>query len=174
MSEEKVPVIISQEELDLYHKNREECPYVRTFEENGVSYPIPGLIGSTRLIAVDEDTIGAKEITFGFSEFAPQSSVHKAHTHPNSEEIMYILEGSGVSGLNGVKFICKPGDILFVPKGAEHYFYNPFDVPCKFIFLYTKGSLKNAGYAVASQGYGEIGEDIEKLQKAGVNKFDGE
>lgn len=174
MSVEKVVVGISAEEEAMYLKNREECPYVRTFEKDGVSYPIPDLIGSTRLIAVDEDTIGANEVTFGFSEFAPCSSVHKAHIHPNSEEIMYILEGRGVSGLNGVDFICEPGDILFVPKGAEHYFYNPFDKPCKFIFLYTKGSLKSAGYGVASQGYGEIGGDIENLQKAGVNKFDAE
>lgn len=172
MRTEKTVAGIDAEEEMLYWKNRKECPFVRTFEQDGISYPIPDLIDSTRLIAIDEDTIGAQEVTLGFSEFAPGSSVHRAHIHPNSEEIMYILEGRGVSGLNGLKFICQPGDILFVPKGAEHFFYNPFEEPCRFLFLYTKGSLKKAGYAVASQGYGEIGEEIENLQKAGKNCFD--
>lgn len=174
MRAEKTFFSITPEEEALYWKNREGSPYVRTFEEDGVSYPIPDLIDSTRLIAVDEDTIGAQEVTFGFSEFAPGSSVHKPHVHPDSEEIMYILKGQGISGLNGVDFICKEGDVLFVPKGAEHYFYNPFKEPCSFLFLYTKSSLKKAGYAVASGGYGEIGGDVEARQKAGTNKFDGE
>lgn len=165
---------ISPEKEAMYARNREESPYVRTFEKDGVSYPIPGLIGSSRLIAIDEDTVGAKEITFGYSEFAPGSSVHKPHIHPDCEEVMYILKGKGISGLNGMDFICKEGDILFVPKGAEHYFYNPFDEPCGFVFLYTKGSLKKAGYVVASNGYNEIGGDVEALQKAGENTFDNE
>ena len=165
---------ITPDEEALYARNRELTPYVRTFEEDGISYPIPDLIGSSRLIAIDEDTVGAKEITFGYSEFAPGSSVHKPHIHPDCEEVMYILKGRGISGLNGMDFICKEKDILFVPKGAEHYFYNPFDESCCFVFLYTKGSLKGAGYTVASNGYNEIGGDVEALQKSGVNRFDSE
>lgn len=165
---------ISPEMEAMYARNREESPYVRTFEKDGISYPIPDLIGSSRLIAIDEDTVGAKEITFGYSEFAPGSSIHKPHIHPDCEEVMYILKGRGISGVNGLDFICKEQDILFVPRGAEHYFYNPFDEPCGFVFLYTKGSLKRAGYKVASNGYNEIGGDVETLQKAGENTFDSE
>lgn len=172
MNGEKDYYNVTEDKLQEYEKNREECSHVRTFEKDGVSYPIPDLIGSTRIIAVDEDMIGAKEITFGFSEFAPRSSVHKPHTHTDCEELMYILEGQGIGGLNGVDFLCKENDILFVPKGAEHYFFNPFDKPCKFIFLYTKGSLKKAGYAIASNGYNEIGANIEEFQKSGKNRFD--
>ena len=163
---------LTPEKEKIYEQNRKKSPYIRTFLEDGVSYPIPDLIGSSRLIAVDEDTVGAQEITFGYSKFAPESSVHKPHIHPESEEVMYILEGRGISGVDGVDFICKEGDILFIPKGAEHYFYNPFKEPCGFIFIYTKGSLKKAGYAVASKGYREIGGEVEALQKRGENAFD--
>ena len=163
---------LNPETEKLYEENREKCPYIRTFEDDGVSYPIPDLIGSSRLIAVDEDTVGAKDITFGYSEFAPKSSIHKPHTHPECEEVMNILEGRGISGVNGVDFVCRKGDILFIPRGAEHYFYNPFEEPCGFIFIYTKGSLKKAGYAMASNGYNEIGGEVEALQKNGENTFD--
>ena len=160
------------EEIAVLEQNRKDTPYISTFEEDAVSYPIPDLIGSTRLIAVDRDTIGANEVTFGLSEFRPRSAVHKAHSHPESEEIMYILEGCGVTGVEGKDAIMKKGDILFVPKGAKHYFYNPFEEPCKFLFLYTKGSLKDAGYALQSGSNKDLGEEIEQLQKSGNNKFD--
>lgn len=162
---------ITEEERILYEKNKIESPYFRTFERDGVSYPIPDLIGSTRLIAVDQDTVGATELTFGFSEFSPASSIHKSHTHPDCEEIMYILEGNGIGGVNGIDAILGPGDVLFVPKGAEHWFCNPFNKPCKFLFLYSKGSLREAGYALKSGSYEEIGDKIEKLQKSGMNQF---
>ena len=162
----------TKEEREQYEKNKMEAPYFRTFEKDGVSYPIPDLIGSTRLIAVDQDTVGANELTFGFSEFSPATSVHKSHTHPDCEEIMYILEGRGIGGVNGVSAILEPGDILFVPKGEEHWFSNPFDEPCKFLFLYSKASLKKAGYALKSESYREIGDKVEELQKSGMNQFD--
>lgn len=171
---EKIYAAITQEEQEQYEKNKAASPYVRTFAKDGVSYPIPDLIGSTRIIAVDQDTTGAKELTFGLSEFSPAASVHKRHVHPDCEEIMYILEGRGIGGVNGVDAILEPGDILFVPKGAEHWFYNPFDEPCKFLFLYSKGSLKQAGYALKSGSYQEIGDKIEELQKSGRNQFDTE
>lgn len=163
---------ITAEEMAVFEQNRKDSPYIRTFEEDAVSYPIPDLIGSTRLIAVDKDTCGANEVTFGFSEFSPKSSVHKRHSHPDCEEIMYILEGCGVGGVDGTDAILRKGDILFVPRGAEHWFYNPFDVPCSFLFLYTKGSLKAAGYALKSASNRDLGEEIEQLQKSGNNKFD--
>ena len=168
----KDQIVITEEERKLYEKNKLESPYFRTFERDGVSYPIPDLIGSTRLIAVDQDTVGANELTFGFSEFSPTSSVHKSHAHPDCEEIMYILEGRGIGGVNGIDAILEPGDVLFVPKGEEHWFYNPFNEPCKFLFLYSKGSLKKAGYALKSGSYQEIGDKIEELQKKGQNQFD--
>lgn len=172
MNTEKEIFTITPEKEAFYAKNREISPYIRTFAKDGVSYPIPDLIGSTRLIAVDKDTVGADEVTFGLSEFAPMSSVHKKHIHPDCEEIMYILKGRGIGGVNGMDTICQEGDILFVPKGAEHWFYNPFQEPCRFLFLYTKSSLKAAGYALESNGYNELGGIIEELQKSGNNPSD--
>jgi quercetin dioxygenase-like cupin family protein len=39
----------------------------------------------------------------------------------------------------------KAGDTLWVPRGATHWFYNPFEETCEFLFLYTRSNLKPAG-----------------------------
>ena len=165
---------LTPEFLAQCEQNRVASPYVRNFQDDGVEYPIPDLIGSSRLIAVDEASVGAREVTFGLSEFAPGGAVHKPHTHNDCEEIMYILAGEGIGGLRDTVFVAREGDIIFVPKGVEHYFYNPFAAPCRFVFLYTKGSLKAAGYALKSTGYNEQGAQIESRQRAGTNTLYGE
>jgi quercetin dioxygenase-like cupin family protein len=91
-------------------------------------------------------TVSANEITFGHSRFAPRTSVHKKHIHRNAEEIMYILSGRGVAGVNDQETVVTSGDTIWVPKGAVHWFSNPFDEPCEFVFLYTKSSLTKAAY----------------------------
>jgi len=42
----------------------------------------------------------------------------------------------------------KQGDTMFVPRGAVHWFYNPFPEPVEMIFVYTRPSLKSAGYRI--------------------------
>ena len=117
---------------------------------SGRDEPIKDLDGATREILIDAQQVAAEDITFGFSSFAPQTSVHKKHAHPDAEEIMYILRGRGISGVEDQEFEVGPGDTLWVPRGATHWFYNPFAEPCDFIFIYTRPSLAAAGYALAS------------------------
>jgi quercetin dioxygenase-like cupin family protein len=118
----------------------------------GRSEPIKDLEGATRQILIDAQEVGAEDITFGFSSFAPHTSIHKKHAHPEAEEIMYILRGRGISGVGDQEFEVGPGDTLWMPRGAIHWFYNPFDEACEFIFIYTRASLAKAGYALRHEG----------------------
>ncbi len=113
---------------------------------HGKNEPIKDLDGASRIILVDEDTVGAEDITFGYSKFDPHTSIHKKHAHTEAEEIMYILKGRGMTGIKDTEFELSEGETLFVPRGETHWFYNPFDEPCEFIFIYTRSSLKKAGY----------------------------
>ena len=112
---------------------------------DGRNEPIPDLEGASRIILVDEERVAAEDITFGYSKYEPGTSVHKRHTHPHAEELMYILSGRGKAGVNDEEFDVAKGDTIWVPRGAPHWFYNPFDDPCDFIFLYTRSNLKAAG-----------------------------
>lgn len=61
---------------------------------------------------------------------------------------LYILSGRGMSGIGDTEMEMGKGDTMFIPRGAEHWFYNPFDEPVEMIFVYTRPSLKSAGYKV--------------------------
>ena len=76
---------------------------------DGRNEPIKDLDGASRLILIDKDTVGAEDITFGFSRFEPKTSIHKKHAHPDAEEIMYILSGKGITGINDEEHEIKAG-----------------------------------------------------------------
>jgi mannose-6-phosphate isomerase-like protein (cupin superfamily) len=155
--------ITAEEEARLM-KEREKSPYLLTVEKNGVFYPIPDLESSPRFILVDEDTVGAKELTFMYNKFAGKASLHRKHKHDDCEEIMYILSGKGVGGVGEHESIQQAGDTIFVPRGVIHWFYNPFDEPLEMYTVYSKPSLRKAGYALESKGYNDVSTDVENRQ----------
>ena len=62
---------------------------------------------------------------------------------------MYILSGKGIVGFEDHEEIeFKQGETMFVPRGAVHWFYNPFPEPVEMLFVYTRPSLKSAGYRI--------------------------
>ena len=115
---------------------------------DGRNEPIKDLDNAKRIVLVDKDTVGAEDITFAYCRFEAKTSTHKKHTHTDAEEVIHILSGKGMSGLGETEVEMTIGDTMFVPRGAVHWFYNPFDEPVEMIFVYTRPSLKSAGYRI--------------------------
>lgn len=69
------------------------------------------------------DEVGAKDGCLNHVEFLSSSS-HEFHTHPNVEEIFFVLSGHGLAVSGDETFEIDPGDTVFVPKGEKHYFRN--------------------------------------------------
>ncbi len=115
---------------------------------DGRNEPIRDLDNAKRVVLIDKDTVGAEDITFAYCKFEPKTSYHKKHVHRDAEEVIYIISGSGISGVGDTEVEMGRGDTMFVPRGAVHWFYNPFFEPVEMIFVYTKPSLKSAGYEV--------------------------
>jgi mannose-6-phosphate isomerase-like protein (cupin superfamily) len=42
------------------------------------------------------------------------------HMHPNTNEIQYILDGTGTIWLGDKQVTVKPGDLVVIPKGTPH------------------------------------------------------
>lgn len=42
------------------------------------------------------------------------------HMHPNTNEMQYILEGTGTIWLGDKEVKVKPGDLVIIPKGTAH------------------------------------------------------
>jgi quercetin dioxygenase-like cupin family protein len=123
--------------------------------EDGRVEPIKDLMKSKkesalRRVLVDEQMGGAEHLTFGYARFEPKTSYHKKHIHPAAEEVFYILSGKGIGGVgDGTEEIeIVAGDTVWVPKGAVHWLYNPFEEPCEILFIYAAASLASAGYEI--------------------------
>ncbi len=113
---------------------------------DGRNEPIKDLDNATRIVLVDQDTVGAEDVTFAYCKFEAKTSTHKKHIHQDAEEVIYILAGKGMSGLGETEEEMSQGDTMFIPRGAVHWFHNPFDEPVEMLFVYTRPSLKAAGY----------------------------
>ncbi len=163
MEDVKAKKKLTAEELQKLMDNRKKCEYLKNVHE-GKEYPIPKLVGALRTILVDKDTMGAEDLTIGYAEFQP-GDYHEPHAHAACEEFMYVISGRIVGGVgNGEESIQKEGDVLFIPRGAKHWFYNPFDEPQTHLFVYTRPSLATAGYSLESEGFKEIGTKVENAQ----------
>ena len=42
------------------------------------------------------------------------------HMHPNTNEMQFILEGTGTIWLGDKEVKVKPGDLIVIPKGTPH------------------------------------------------------
>jgi len=51
---------------------------------------------------------------------AVQSGNVAKHIHPKTDEIQYIIEGSGAMWLGNERKEFKPGTLLIIPKGTPH------------------------------------------------------
>ncbi len=115
---------------------------------DGRNEPIKDLDNAQRIVLVDHKTVGAEDITFAYCKFEAKTATHKKHIHKDAEEVIYILSGKGISGVDDTEVEMRAGETMFVPRGAVHWFYNPFDEPVEMLFVYTRPSLQSAGYRI--------------------------
>jgi quercetin dioxygenase-like cupin family protein len=76
-----------------------------------------------RWVVTGENT-GAKHCTMAVIEVQPGQTVRPAHSHPNGEEIIYIIQGSGRVMIEGVAEPVKAGCAVLFPQGNVHMLQN--------------------------------------------------
>jgi quercetin dioxygenase-like cupin family protein len=67
------------------------------------------------------------------------------HTHMNSDEIQYVISGSGTFWLGDQERQVHPGDLIIVPKGVAHAGFRP-----------TSGEFKVLAIKLPPQGAGDL------------------
>lgn len=73
--------------------------------------------------------------TFGFVQIKPGMK-NPLHHHPNSDEILYLLEGELLHSLGSDVYHLKPGMSIHIPQGVEHDAKNPSEVVAKMLVAY--------------------------------------
>lgn len=87
---------------------------------------------------INEGTINARRIRLFASPDCPvkraayacgltmidPGQMHEEHAHPDSEELILVIQGTGTGRVAGVELAVKPGDLLAIEKGEPHTFTN--------------------------------------------------
>ncbi len=74
----------------------------------------------------------------------PGEKARPAHSHPNGEEVVYIIRGSGRVLVAGEVAPVKEGSIVIFPKAAVHMLHNTGKVEMKAICFFAPAtSLEN-------------------------------
>jgi quercetin dioxygenase-like cupin family protein len=80
---------------------------------------------------INKENTGAKYCTMAIIRVAPGQRVRPAHSHPNGEEVIYILSGHGRVLVNGEVSLVKTGSAVLFPQGEIHMLHNLSDVEMK-------------------------------------------
>jgi oxalate decarboxylase/phosphoglucose isomerase-like protein (cupin superfamily) len=69
---------------------------------------------------------------------------HERHNHPNSDEILYILAGEGDQMVDDREpFPVRPGQTVFIPKGAFHSTLNTGYEPMVILAVYAPAGAED-------------------------------
>jgi quercetin dioxygenase-like cupin family protein len=79
-------------------------------------YPVEW--GLTKNIFGTENA-GARHLKINITEYAPGTE-HKMHKHPGQEEVIYVLEGKGISRTENGDQPIGPGAFVFIPENTDH------------------------------------------------------
>jgi len=71
------------------------------------------------------------------------TKVAAAHSHDGYDETIYGLEGALTWTVEGTPVDVRPGQALFIPRGAVHQFDNTGDVDAKALAVVTPGILRS-------------------------------
>ena len=71
---------------------------------------------------------------FIFETLDPPGTFVPPHIHPTQDEFIYMLEGTFDLYLDGVWTQAKAGDLVRLPRGLPHGYYNKQDKPARALF----------------------------------------
>lgn len=60
-----------------------------------------------------------------------------AETHPDTDQVLFFVDGEGESVLDGERTPVSPGHLVFVRAGTHHNFVNTGDVPWRIATAYA-------------------------------------
>lgn len=96
-----------------------------------------GLPGRELRWVVSPATLRANHCSTCVITVAPGDKVRPAHSHPNGEEVIYIVRGHGRVLVNGEVTPVKAGTTVLFPQGHVHMLHNTGDVEMKVVCFFA-------------------------------------
>jgi quercetin dioxygenase-like cupin family protein len=66
---------------------------------------------------------------------------HAFHSHPEMDEMIYLLRGEMEQWVGREKRLLKPGDSAYIPRGVVHGCYNVSGAECEFLAILTPSKI---------------------------------
>ncbi len=85
----------------------------------------------------NEDSLQAKNLSVCVIRVLPGETVRPAHSHPHSEELIYIIAGSGKVLIENEVGDVRAGSAILFEQGKIHMLKNTGDVEMKVICLFA-------------------------------------
>jgi mannose-6-phosphate isomerase-like protein (cupin superfamily) len=96
------------------------------------------------LVSDKPNAIHANHCSMCVIRVPPGQKVRPAHSHPNGEEVIYIISGSGRVLVSGEVEPVAPGTCVLFPQGAVHMLHNTGGEDMKVVcFFAPPTSLEN-------------------------------
>ncbi len=93
---------------------------------------------------VSPDLTPGANITFGQVVLLPGEG-HTRHNHPESEEILYVLSGTGEQMVDDKPpFAVRGGDTIYIPTAIYHSTVNTGWEPLVLLAIYNPGGAERA------------------------------
>jgi quercetin dioxygenase-like cupin family protein len=70
----------------------------------------------------------------------PPGRGHQFHTHPESDEIIYVVDGTAEQWVDREKRRLKAGESAYIPRGVVHATYNSTKRPLTFLAILSPAS----------------------------------
>lgn len=82
------------------------------------------------------DVTNAQEFSAGVVQLKPEKG-HERHKHPESEEILYVINGDGVQTVADEERDITAGDLVHIPADVEHSTINTGWETMKLLAIYA-------------------------------------
>jgi quercetin dioxygenase-like cupin family protein len=93
---------------------------------------------------VADDRLKAENCSACVIRVAPGNKVRPAHSHPEGEEVIYIMTGSGRVLVDGDVSPVRAGSVVLFPQGKPHMLHNTGDDEMKVVCFFAPAtSLAN-------------------------------
>jgi len=86
---------------------------------------------------IDPEKSPSKNLKMGYTTVYPEGKT-TGHSHPDMEEVYFIICGKGKMVIGDEEFPIQAGDAFYVPPGPYHVTYNTGLLPLRFLWVTGK------------------------------------
>jgi quercetin dioxygenase-like cupin family protein len=108
------------------------------------------------------------EACFCFETLDPPGTFVPPHIHPDQDEFIYVLDGVVDLRLGEVATEARPGDLVRMPRGIPHAYYNNQPIAARALFWVSpSGRLRELFDQL--HDLGDVAEVVRRSRSCGVD-----